>query len=297
VKDNSIRWFRYPYPQLSIVNIGFGAQALSTITVLGGHTDDYYTRARHVVAHEVSHQWAGMLVCADVVSHRWLTEGIAEFLATDFSDTDGVDRSMRFRFMLRLVEQAMRGKQVWSVYGGEGGVDGPIDGAQNGFLTYGKAMVALDILRHDVLGPEMFDRALRTYIERWVYKHPTTADFCRTIENVSSRKLDWFWREFLFEAPKFDQAIGAVQQTTTGDTTRVVITYVNRERGVLPIHARVTLSDGTTQDVVYPATVWQAGPKYTVTYAFAKRTVTWVELDPEQLSIDIDRSNNVWMAP
>jgi aminopeptidase N len=44
------------------------------------------------------------------------------------------------------------------------------------------------------LGPERFDLAFRTYVERWAFKHPTPDDFFRTMENVAGEDLSWFWR-------------------------------------------------------------------------------------------------------
>jgi aminopeptidase N len=52
----------------------------------------------------------------------------------------------------------------------------------------------LVILREQVLGPERFDLAFRTYVERWAFKHPTPDDFFRTMENVAGEDLSWFWR-------------------------------------------------------------------------------------------------------
>ena len=36
------------------------------------------------------------------------------------------------------------------------------------------------------------------------------ADFFRTMEDVSGRRLDWFWREWFIENDRFDQAIDTV---------------------------------------------------------------------------------------
>ena len=48
------------------------------------------------------------------------------------------------------------------------------------------------------LGPERFDPAFREYIRRWAYKHPTPADFFRTIEDGLGEDLSWFWRSWFY---------------------------------------------------------------------------------------------------
>ena len=50
------------------------------------------------------------------------------------------------------------------------------------------------MLRQTIMGPELFDYAFRTYSQRWMFKHPSPADFFRTMEDASAMDLDWFWR-------------------------------------------------------------------------------------------------------
>jgi hypothetical protein len=73
--------------------------------------------------------------------------------------------------------------------------------------------------------------------------------------------------------------------------------YGNRMRGVLPIRARFTFADGSTQDFNYPAEVWSTNSEHYVReYAFAGKKLAKIELDPEHRLVDIDRSNSVWVA-
>jgi hypothetical protein len=167
-----------------------------------------------------------------------------------------------------------------------------------GIAAYLKPSVGLQLLRQEILGPEAFDDAFRTYVRRWAYKHPTPADFFRTMEDVSGRRLDWFFREWFVENPHFDQAIDSVLVQTKGDTTNVSVMYANHARGVLPIRARFTLSDGSTVDYNYPAEVWSTNTvHYPRRYQFVGKRPTKIELDPDKRLVDIDRSNNVWSAP
>src|SRR5438876_9522617 len=81
----------------------------------------------------------------------------------------------------------------------------------------------LTILRDAVLGQEPFERALREYVRRWKFKHPQPADFFRTIENVSGKELDWFWREWVYTTARLDQAVDSV--THAGDTARGSVSH------------------------------------------------------------------------
>ena len=152
------------------------------------------------------------------------------------------------------------------------------------------------MLRRDVLGPKVFDKALRTYVQRWAYKHPIPQDFFRTFNDVSGKKLDWFWREWFLEAPSFDQAIDSVTLASSGAETHVTVTYKNKAPGVMPLLVRFTFGDGTTKDFTYPAEIWKKGAMYVVPYTFPKKTVKQIQIDPEEAFVDIDRTNNMWAA-
>ena len=115
------------------------------------------------------------------------------------------------------------------------------------------------------------------------------------VEDVSGRRLDWFFREWFVENPLFDQSVDTVSAQARGDTSVVAVVYGNRARGVLPIHARFTFSDGTTQNFDYPAEVWSTNTsRYQRQYEFAGKRVTGIELDPDRRLPDIDRGNNTW---
>jgi hypothetical protein len=164
-----------------------------------------------------------------------------------------------------------------------------------GIRSYTKPSVGLQLLRQEILGPEVFDDAFRKYTSTWVFKHPTPTDFFRIMENASGRDLDWFWREWFLEDDRFDQAVDTVATQMSGNAQQVAVVYGNRQRGVLPIRARFTFSDGTTQDFDYPAEVWSTNAEHYVRYyQFDGKRLTRVDLDPERRLVDIDRKNNTY---
>ena len=82
---------------------------------------------------------------------------------------------------------------------------------QFGNNAYGKPATALNILRETIMGRELFDFAFKTYCERWKFKHPTPADFFRTMEDASAVDLDWFWRGWFFSTDHVDIALSNVK--------------------------------------------------------------------------------------
>ena len=78
---------------------------------------------------------------------------------------------------------------------------------QFGNNAYGKPATALNILRETVMGRELFDHAFKEYSRRWAFKHPSPADFFRTMEDASGVDLDWFWRGWFYTTDHCDIAM------------------------------------------------------------------------------------------
>jgi hypothetical protein len=82
---------------------------------------------------------------------------------------------------------------------------------QFGPNAYTKPAAGLYMLRTTIMGPELFDHAFRTYSKRWMFKHPTPADFFRSMEDASGMDLDWFWRGWFYTTDVSDIGIKNVK--------------------------------------------------------------------------------------
>ena len=49
------------------------------------------------------------------------------------------------------------------------------------------------------------------YAQRWAFKHPTPADFFRTMEDASGVDLDWFWRGWFYTTDYVDISMDEVK--------------------------------------------------------------------------------------
>ena len=87
--------------------------------------------------------------------------------------------------------------------------------------AYGKPATALWILRETIMGKDLFDHAFKTYAQRWKFKHPTPADFFRTMEDASAMDLDWFWRGWFYTTDVTDIGIGSVKKFIKEDAEKM----------------------------------------------------------------------------
>ncbi len=295
IQEYSERWFQYPWPHISAIEGPISGMEYPMIA-MENKSEDVYD-LYNVVTHEIGHMWFPMIVASNERAYMWQDEGFNTFINT-FSEARRYpargDQMKRAAGERGMVEQVMRA-----------GVEGPIVTTPDrinpqllGISAYVKPSVGLQLLRQEILGPEAFDDAFKTYIKRWAYKHPTPADFFRTMEDVGGRRLDWFWRGWFQENARYDQAVDTVITRQAGDTSKVVVAFGNRERGVLPIRARFTFTDGSTEDYNYPAEVWSTNTvRYIRRYNFVGKTLAKLEIDPESRIPDITRANNSWTAP
>src|SRR3989440_2617920 len=78
----------------------------------------------------------------------------------------------------------------------------------------------LYLLRQHILADTArFDAAFRAYIGRWAYKHPTPADFFRSMEDGLGEDLSWFWRDWFYRTDAVDQAVDSVRMRTDSTGT------------------------------------------------------------------------------
>jgi len=190
------------------------------------------------------------IVASNERAYMWQDEALNTFINT-FSEARRY--ASKGDQMARAAQERGTVEQVMLA-----GIEGPIvttpdqiDQRLLGVSAYVKPSVELQLLRQEILDPEAFDDAFRTYIKRWTYKHPTPADFFRTMQDAGGRRPDWFWHGWFVENARYDQAVDAVVTQQDGITNGVAVAFGNRERGVLPVRARFTFSDGSTEDYNY----------------------------------------------
>jgi hypothetical protein len=236
-----------------------------------------------------------MIVGSNERTHFWQDEGVNTFI-NYFSEARRFPE--KGDYTARVRDDREQAVERYMQAGAEWPIDIPADRIPDRLLgetQYVKTAVGLGLLRDEILGANAFDDAFREYVRRWAFKHPSNEDFFRSMEDVSGRRLDYFWREWFYENPHFDQAIDTVVTAQRGDTLRMQVVYGNRARGVLPLHARFTFSDGSKEDFDYPAEVWSRNSMYYMReYAFRGKTVAKIELDPDHRLVDLNRGNNVW---
>jgi hypothetical protein len=202
----------YPYPVAQSVEAANGME-YPMICFNFGRTekDGSYSEGTKygmlgVVIHEVGHNFFPMIINSDERQWTWMDEGLntfCEYLTEELYDNKfPVTRGPAYtiRDYMKLPKDQLEPIMTNSE-----------DIVGFGPNAYSKPATGLNILRETVMGRQLFDYAFKEYARRWAFKHPTPADFFRTLEDASGEDLDWFWRGWFYGIDACDISLDTVK--------------------------------------------------------------------------------------
>ena len=159
-----------------------------------------------VITHEVGHNFFPMIVNSDERQWTWMDEGINSFVEI-LSELDYDPNFFTGNLPKDIVRYMSMDQDNLSPIMSQG------DYVKNfGPNAYTKPAAGLYMLRQTIMGPELFDYAFRTYSKRWMFKHPSPADFFRSMEDASAMDLDWFWRGWFYTTDYNDIGVKDVKK-------------------------------------------------------------------------------------
>ncbi|MGB4398318.1 MAG: M1 family metallopeptidase [Daejeonella sp.] len=286
---NSKKWLEYPYPTATNVASNVGGMEYPGIVFCGATAKSVGLWG--VTDHEFGHTWFPMIVGSNERIHAWMDEGFTTFINSITNDqfNNGEYKSKPYD---------------WHAYGKlltnpafEPVMSSPDNMKESsiGYLAYYKPAAGLILLREQIVGQERFDRAFKEYIRRWAYKHPTPDDFFRTIENVTSENLAWFWRGWFFNNWKLDQAVAGVTYVKNDPKQGAYITLDNLEKMAMPTILQIETKSGKIDRIKLPVEVWQRNVRFTFLYPSNEEIKTVIS-DPDKVMPDSNSANNTWTA-
>lgn len=196
--------YSYPYPKYAQVCVGdfiFGGMENTSTTLL---TDRCLLDKRaaldnslseSLVAHELAHQWFGDLVVIKHWSHAWIKEGMASYAEVLWTEHEyGKDDAAYY--LLRearnyLEEDSSRYRRpiVTNVY------REAIELYDR--HLYEKGACVYHMIR-GILGEELFDKAIHTFVNENAHKTVETIDLLRAIEKATGYNLSPLFDQYIF---------------------------------------------------------------------------------------------------
>lgn len=200
---NILDWFITnvaPYPFHKLANVQSktrygGMENASNIfyfeNSVNGAGDD-----ENLMAHEIAHQWFGDSASEENWYHVWLSEGFATYFTHLYNEsTHGRDALVKGLLADRATVIAFNNRNPRPI------VDTTVTD-YNRLLnanSYQKGGWVLHMLRQEV-GDSAFWKGVRTYYDKYKFSNALTADFQKVMEEISGKKLDTFFNQWIFKA-------------------------------------------------------------------------------------------------
>src|SRR5437870_5655614 len=209
---------RYPwakYAQTTVADFFGGMENVSATTLVDWLPDEraYLDRPWYqwiLIPHELAHQWFGDYVTLENWANMWLNEGFAEFLPGQYWRVKLGPRAEDDYYLDEYHQylQIDRRRRM------------PLAALGSNNVYPKGALVLRMLLRY--LGPERFWASLHTYLTRHALGNATTDDLRQAVLDATGENLDWFWRQWIYDAghPRF--AVTAAYDTAARKLTLTV---------------------------------------------------------------------------
>ncbi|RYG43784.1 MAG: peptidase [Chitinophagaceae bacterium] len=267
----------FPYPHMTVVD---GLDQMEYPMMVNDNPVEDRTESITLTDHEVFHTMFPFYMGINETKYAWMDEGwatIGEWLISPMIDSSIVD------------EYGV--KPYASSAGRE--TDLPImtlTTEQNrGNFTNAYPKPAMGYLYvKDLLGDELFTKALHHYITQWQGKHPMPNDFFYSMNEGAGRDLNWFWKKWFFEDGIPDLAMGKVDKK--GNTYNVTVEL--RGNKPVPVDITVYYTDDTTLKLHRTIAAWEKASTVTIPFTASKTVKKIVLGDPH--TPDSEPKDNVY---
>jgi len=231
IKYFGLRYGNYPYDTLTVVDPphnGGGAGGMEYPTFITAGTSWRAGRDQNpeaVIVHEFGHQFWYLLVATNEFEESWLDEGFNTYSTAKVLQTAygadvvpfgfaGIDW---FYFPMEIPHPyedrllTLQGKfndpiltPAWKYY----------DSFSYGLNSYPRTGLTLNTLER-YLGEDVMARVMRSYHQKWRYRHPASQDFFDTVNQVTGQvtgqDFAWFFDQFVKGAGTLDYEIAEVK--------------------------------------------------------------------------------------
>lgn len=275
----------YPYEKTSIFQGGAGMEYPMMVN------DESYgdpAFAQFVAAHELAHTYMPFYMGTNETRYAFMDEGWATTFEYLINRVDmGVPKADALYKQFRIARWAhdpsiaedlpiiTPSDEVTAAYGNN---------------AYGKPSLGYLAVK-DMLGDDLFRKALHAYMTRWNGKHPTPWDFFYTFDNVAGHSLDWFWNDWFFENTYIDLGIRDVVKSGSG----YAVTVDNIGGMDAPFDVVLNFTDGSSQRTHETSAVWEQNQKQIKVLVNGDKKLKSVDIDGG-IWMDANPANNTWTA-
>lgn len=291
----------YPYDQVTAVDGTIsegGGMEYPMITVIG--ESESAAMLDQVITHEVGHNWFYGILASNEREHAWMDEGLNSFIEMQYMkgkypDLMLLDQDLMPNFPAGLGKylnighlKGSRLNQLGASLMERAGTSQAIDlhsdamtGSNYGAMVYARTAMVFEHLK-GYLGEEKMKELLRSYYQKWKFKHPYPRDLQVHAEDFTGEKLDWVFDGLIGSPNHLNFKLGKVQM----DGDWVKVTVKNPSKINAPVSVGLFKGDSLLKKV------WLRPIGKEKTFPILCDSCDCVVIDPEYQIPEISRKDN-----
>jgi hypothetical protein len=160
-----------------------------------------------------------------------------------------------------------------------------VSGAGYGNNSYGKASLSYLALK-DMLGDELFKKALHFYMDTWNGKHPIPWDYFNSFNTAAGKNLNWFFNNWFFTNNYIDIAVKGLS------SDKKTITIENIGGFAIPFDVIITYADKSKTTLHQTPAIWEKNQKTARIILKSAKKIEKIEIDGG-IFMDAAPENNV----
>ncbi|MBN1224796.1 MAG: M1 family metallopeptidase [Candidatus Aminicenantes bacterium] len=295
------RYGEYPYPQITVIDSkhrAAGEMEYPTLFQTGNFDTDYAIEVyraeplpasdKHIESltiHEFGHNWWMGMIANNETDHVWIDEGINSYATTvafefgigkyALENHNGEYRTIRDNeryYYLAYPEAATVLQPAWLYR----------PGWEFFAFTYTKPEMML-LTFHNYFGDAIWGRVMKTFFQRWKFKHPETQDFYDVVHEITGMNFARFFDEYMTTTHTCDFEVEKVE----GNKVWI------RRNGQLrfPVTILIHFADGSEE-----VCDWD-NVRDSIVYDFSgSAEIAYVKIDPKNIiEFELSKKNNYWI--
>ena len=269
----------YPFPKSTIIQ---GFADMEYPMMANDNPLDNRDATIELTDHEIFHTMFPFYMGINETKHAWMDEGwatIGEWLISSIIDSTIVDH-----YGVRPYENHAGNDDDLPIITPTTLLNDNADFVN----SYPKPAFGYLFIK-DMLGDELFTKALHYYIRTWQGKHPIPYDFFNCINTGSGKNLNWFWKRWFFDDGVPDLAITAVRKKKNTFTATVASIGTKP----VPIDLTVYFKDGGTQKIHRSIGVWEKNNSTVPVTFTTDKSIQKIVLGSNFVP-DVNKDNNVY---
>ncbi len=212
-------WYgEYPYSTLSVVvppangNGAGGMEYPTLVTAASAQNDNPGYELERTLVHEIAHQYWYGLVASNEFEEAWLDEGFTSYSEDKLmASIYGVVPNLSIESSYMTNPEPLS-QSSWRYASSDGY-------AENVYL---RGKLVLSAMERQV-GDKMMSKILRTYFQKYKFRHPSSSDFQKVVETVTKTKWTEFFQAYVQQGQMADFAVDSINTRKTADGYESVV--------------------------------------------------------------------------